>query len=289
MREKVKRILIVESNPQFAQILQSRLTETNISAFDIAHCDRLVSALQLINEQNFDLILLDLDLPDSQRLITLARVHSKAPDTPIVVLGEQGDLTLAISSIHMGAQDYLTKEQANTSSLARIVLCAIERHRRQISLDQSLFDELTGLYNRRGFLAFAEQHLKLAAQRKRGLLLLLVDFENLRQIDEAFGHYEGNKALVEAANIIKDTFRGSDIAARISGNEFAILAIDARKDSAEIISSRLMKNLNSYNSRAETKLKLIMSVGVAHFDPEMPCSVDELVDVARRKKMMSAL
>lgn len=282
MKEKARKVLIVEGNPRFAQVLHSRMVEVGDIAFDIAHADRLVSAIQLIGEQRFDLILLDLDLPDSQRLITLARIHSQAPDIPIVVLGEQGDVTLAVTAVHMGAQDYLTKEQANTSQLARTVLCAIERHKRQVSLDHSLFDGLTGLYNRRGFFIFAEQHLKLASQRKKGLLLLIADFENIRQIDEAFGHHEGNKALTEAANIIRGTFRGSDIAARISGSEFAILALDAHKESAEIISARLMKGIQTYNQKVESKLKLNARIGIAHFDPEMPCSVDELIDRARR-------
>ena len=84
----------------------------------------------------------------------------------------------------------------------------------------SLHDELTGLYNRRGFITLAEQQLKIADRMKTSILLLFGDLDGMKFINDTFGHQEGNQALIDTTNILKDTFRGSDILARVGGDEF---------------------------------------------------------------------
>ena len=84
----------------------------------------------------------------------------------------------------------------------------------------TLVDEITGLYTRRGFLALVEQKFKIAGRLNRGVLLLLGDLDGLRGINDTLGYEEGDRALIEAANILKETFRESDIIARIGGDEF---------------------------------------------------------------------
>jgi len=143
--------------------------------------------------------------------------------------------------------------------------------------NQALVDELTGLYNRRGFMFLAQQQLKLANRNKTGMLLLFADFNNLKWINDTLGHYKGDLALIETANILKETFREPDIIARIGGDEFGVLAIEGRRDSAEMLISRLQENLDTHNARGKCSYELSLSMGIARYDPECPCSIDELL------------
>ena len=144
----------------------------------------------------------------------------------------------------------------------------------------SLVDELTGLYNRRGFLFLAQQQVKIADRTKRGMLLLFADLDDLKRVNDTLGHHEGDRALIETANILKETFRGADIIARIGGDEFAVVTVEARKDSTGILTTRLQDNLDARNAASSLGYKLSMSVGTARYDAENPCSIIELLDRA---------
>ncbi len=145
-----------------------------------------------------------------------------------------------------------------------------------------LVDELTGLYNRRGFLTLGQQQLRMANRMKRRMLLLFADFDHLKQINDTFGHPEGDRALIEVAHVFQETFRESDIIARIAGDEFVILALETIDDSAEILATRLQKNVAARNARGDLRFELSLSVGVACYDPEAPCPIDDLVAQADR-------
>ncbi len=103
----------------------------------------------------------------------------------------------------------------------------------------AISDPLTGLYNRRGFIALAEQQLKLADRTRRGALLFFADLDGMKWINDTLGHEEGDRALVDIASILKETFRLSDIIARIGGDEFAVLVIDTTAVTPEILTARL--------------------------------------------------
>jgi diguanylate cyclase (GGDEF)-like protein/PAS domain S-box-containing protein len=141
----------------------------------------------------------------------------------------------------------------------------------------SITDQLTGLYNRRGFLSLVEQQLKLSDRNKSGMLLFFADLDLLKQINDTLGHEEGDKALIEAANTLRETFRTSDIIARLGGDEFAVLAIDTDKSNSEIFSDRLQQLVDNWNKKENRNYRLSISIGCAYYDPENPCSIDELI------------
>jgi diguanylate cyclase (GGDEF)-like protein len=161
--------------------------------------------------------------------------------------------------------------------------------------NQALVDELTGLYNRRGFMLLTQQQLKWANRTKTGMLLLFADLDNLKWINDTFGHPEGDVALIEIANILKKTFREPDIIARIGGDEFGILAIEGRKDSGEVLVKRLQKRLDINNAKRKCRYKLSLSTGIEHYNPECPRSINELLTVAdhlmyeQKRKMVTTL
>ena len=141
----------------------------------------------------------------------------------------------------------------------------------------SLIDELTGLYNRRGFFFLAEQQLKISNRTKKGILLLFTDLDDVKSINDTLGHNEGDKALIDTANILKNTFRKSDIIARIGGDEFAILALETSETVTELLSTRLQDNLKSYTAEEARLYKLSLSTGFARYDYEYPIPLEELL------------
>jgi diguanylate cyclase (GGDEF)-like protein/PAS domain S-box-containing protein len=144
----------------------------------------------------------------------------------------------------------------------------------------SLVDELTGLYNRRGFLALAQQQLKLARRGHREVVLLFVDMDDFKEINDTFGHNEGDVALTRAAQVLRKTFRDSDILARLGGDEFVVLATDTAAATSDIIVSRMRRELQERNEEDGYPYRLSFSVGAARFDPDAPPSIEELLATA---------
>jgi diguanylate cyclase len=147
-------------------------------------------------------------------------------------------------------------------------------------LTMSVIDELTGLYNRRGFFTLAGQQLKTAERTRKDLLLFFTDLDNMKQINDTLGHQEGDKALVEIATVLKKTFRESDIIGRIGGDEFAVLALDVIDKTGGALMKRLHNKLGDYNRLGDRNYVLSLSTGIAHYDPENPCSLDGLMSLA---------
>jgi two-component system cell cycle response regulator len=118
----------------------------------------------------------------------------------------------------------------------------------------------------------------------RGMLLLFADLDELKQINDTFGHREGDLALIETADILKETFRKPDIIARIGGDEFEVLATETSSVSANILTNRLKEQLNAHNIKEKRPYKLSLSVGIVNYNPGQPCSIDELL--AQADKLM---
>jgi diguanylate cyclase (GGDEF)-like protein len=148
----------------------------------------------------------------------------------------------------------------------------------------SLSDELTGLYNRRGFFILAEQQIKIATRTRRGMLLVSADLDGLKKINDGFGHHEGDRAIVDAAQLLRQSFRESDIISRIGGDEFVILITEKPDINAEVLFNRLRKNLEVHNRRVQRPYSFSISMGVATFDPENPVDLNTLL-IAADKSM----
>ncbi len=148
----------------------------------------------------------------------------------------------------------------------------------------SLVDDLTGLYNRRGFLALAEHQLKLAARAGKGLLLLFIDLDNLKEVNDEHGHSVGDQALIATTQILKKTFRESDIIARIGGDEFVVLTLEISGASALVFCRRLQKSVDMFNQRRRLPFNLALSVGWDHYHPTRPRNISTML--ARADLMM---
>ncbi|MFH2044559.1 MAG: PAS domain S-box protein [Pseudomonadota bacterium] len=144
----------------------------------------------------------------------------------------------------------------------------------------SMRDQLTELYNRRGFITLAEQQLKSVKRTKKQMTLLFLDADDLKTINDTHGHEEGDKALYNTADILRQTFRESDIIARIGGDEFAVLVVDSTDMNSKIITQRLWQNINNFNTSKVRKYKLSLSWGSAIYDPDSTLTLDKLMSIA---------
>jgi diguanylate cyclase (GGDEF)-like protein/PAS domain S-box-containing protein len=153
-----------------------------------------------------------------------------------------------------------------------------ERKRLEEKLQtMSIMDDLTGLYNRRGFFTLAQQQMKVIERTKKDMLLFFADLDKMKQINDTLGHQEGDKALVEIATILKGVFRESDIIGRVGGDEFVILVIDTTDETREVLMKRLHNYLDDYNRPEGKSYTLSLSIGIAPYDSQKPFSLDELM------------
>lgn len=148
---------------------------------------------------------------------------------------------------------------------------------KKILREMTLRDELTGLYNRRGFYTHAEHIIKVSKRNKDNMILFFIDVDNLKSINDTYSHQSGDDALIDTTNIIKKTFRESDIIARFGGDEFVILARLVKKSLGEKLSARFKRNLNSHNKKNIRPYKLSLSVGVAQCGSKPNISIDDLL------------
>lgn len=278
--EKVIRILMVEDDPGDVDLLWELLSEESSPSFEIECVNTLEKGMDLLARGNIDVVLLDLFLPDGKGVETLAKAQAHTQKIPIVIMTGLDDEMLALEAVRKGAQDYLVKGQTNSKMLSRVIRHAIARHKMQTALQGlSLLDDLTGIYNRRGFMNLADQHLKLAMRTKKELVLIIADLDGLKRINDAFGHQEGDLALIKAGQLLRSTFRESDIVARIGGDEFAVLAIDVMDGDDEII-RRLQDHIKDFNLRRNRRCPLFFSFGAARFDPRRPYSLEDIMSKA---------
>lgn len=159
----------------------------------------------------------------------------------------------------------------------------------------SLTDELTGLYNQRGFHALAEQQLLMARRAGQSISLLYADMDGLKQINDTYGHQAGSQALQQLAEILRKSFRGADTIARIGGDEFALLVVDTTPNSIELPLARLRQLLLDYNLCELHDYQLSLSIGavcVSSVDEstvaELLVKADQAMYESKKRKRQSA-
>ena len=220
-----------------------------------------------------------------QRLLP-RRDNERIDDVFQALLSEaNGELASLLRDVRTESHGTLpgdTRGQPVSELLMRAVRCAAKQYMLQAELGNlALTDELTSLYNRRGFMALAERQLKIGRRSGRGMLLFVMDVDRLKQINDSFGHFEGDRALKRTAEVLEETFRDSDVLARLGGDEFAVLAVEASGRSEARIKTRLLECLKSISAKP-SRYEISLSIGLARFDPCSRMSIGELMAKADR-------
>ena len=273
-------LLVVEGEPLHLNALQEHLQKVD-GATELCGAGELAGALERLSSGGVDAVILDPDLPDSQGIVSFERMYAFAPDVPVIVLTNAGEDDLAVRAVQGGAQDCMRKDEAAPSVLLRSVRDAIERHRLLAALRSlSLIDGLTELYNRRGFNDLGEQNLKLADRSARSASLIYLDIDRFKTINDTLGHHVGDRALLVVADTLRDTFRRSGLIARMSGDEFAVLAFDTSQQNAETLVERLRTELTRVNATTRERFQLTVSIGLARYNGEDVVTIDELLKQA---------
>jgi diguanylate cyclase (GGDEF)-like protein len=292
------RILLVEDNAGDARLVREMLDEGG-EEYSLIHVQTLGDALDHLtaHPDETDVVLLDLSLPDETGLDTLRRTLEVSHTAGVVVMTGLGDDEVGVAAAQAGAQDYLVKGQVDYRALRRALKLALARHKRAGQLEtQSVTDELTGLNNRRGFLVNGEQQLALARRNQQPFAVIFVDLDGFKRINDEFGHAEGDRALIETANVLKRSMRDSDVKARIGGDEFVGIALNASEQSIAPIRSRLENALKAINRERQLPYALTFSVGIFHCPAEDDSTIEQLLARAdalmyedKRRKQSAAM
>ena len=274
----ITKVLLLEDNPGDKRLVQEAFREIAALQSEIVHCETLKQALESLAVGRPDVALIDLGLPDAQGLEAVGRIRAAAPDVPIVVLTVLNDESLGMQALKEGAQDYLIKTHIDWRTIWRALCYAIERHRVQVELvNLSFMDDLTGLYNRRGFLTLTQHQIKLAYRTGKSFLIAFIDLDGMKRINDTFGHQEGNHALAETANILRDSFRQCDILARIGGDEFAVFVADATQENAVTVKRRVQQKLDQCNTDPSRRYKLSFSLGIVSANASQESNLEEIL------------
>jgi len=245
-------LLLVEDDPEDEEFLRQVVGEIiespewpNWHTCELVPAATLAEGLEFLREGLFDAILLNLSLPDGENLLaTFSTVQSWAAGRPILILADWEDEDLAHTLLRNGAQDVLVKSQIESDVLARALRYAIERQRRVHALEAfSFFDELTGLYNRRGFAALSEHNLRIARRAGEPVLIAAM---------ELAGQGVDDLVLIRAAELLRSACGEAPVVGRIGEHVFGICSMNMTEGGAECFSQRFEHDLESVRIRVGT-------------------------------------
>jgi len=294
--QPVLKVLLVEDDQEFADILKIRLSKETNPRLEITCLPTLQQSLEALAEKAWDLILLDLMLPDSSGIETFTSLHTQARHTPIVIMSGLDSDSLAIDAVRKGAEDYLVKGELNSRFLLRILHHAVDRHRikeklasvtgrlRETNLrleKMALLDPLTELYNRRGLQQALKRETQILSREGGPLMVLLFDIDDFKKINDSLGHPVGDILLKETAKKIQDSVRASDHVARIGGDEFILLLPRTHLQEGLRLAERLRFAVSSTTITVSEKetLRITASFGLAPV-PGDATSVDDLLAIS---------
>jgi diguanylate cyclase (GGDEF)-like protein len=272
-----KTIIVVDDDEILLPMLQEFFV---YEGYRCETCTNAQAALELVNKIPVHIMVADIAMPDMNGFELTEEAKKLRPDMATILMTGFIDEFSYDRAMEAGASDFIKKPFTMKELISRVRHVELQEKVRMLSIT----DELTGLFNRRGFFTFAEQFLKLGKRQKKGIFILYADLDNLKVINDTLGHQEGDLALVDIATIFKETCRETDIIARIGGDEFVAILTGATGNDIGKIVDRLQGKLDNHNATKNRKYRLSISLGISSYDPENPCSVDELI--AKADKMM---
>ena len=285
------RILIAEDETVSRRVLKMTLESWGHEVIEAR--DGAVALQILQNDSPPKLAILDLSMPemDGIKVCKQVRQNSSATPTYIILLTANTRKELIVTGLEAGADDYVTKP-FDTDELHARVKVGMRMVELQMSLAQrvaelelaqeslrnlSLTDDLTGLYNRRGFFALAKQQLSSARREGRHASLVYIDMDGLKRLNDTHGHEIGSRVIQEVGDILRETFRSSDLIARIGGDEFVVFETSNDQIDEGTDVQRLQDNVTRHNAQQARDYEISLSIGVASMDSDSSMTLEELL------------
>jgi len=272
IRKGIRTVLLVEDNRGDARLLREMFNESGHGWIDLHHVETLAAAEKCLGSRAFDMIVLDLGLPDAQGLEAVRRVHVAAPDLPLVVLTGIDDEHLAAKSLQLGAQDYIIKGEFEPRGLLRAMRYAVERKSlqeaaRDLALEiahSAAHDSLTGLPNRVLLNDRIDMAIAFAARHDRKAAVLFLDLDGFKHVNDSLGHPTGDKLLQSIAARLLNCVRISDTVSRQGGDEFVVLLSEVEHaEDAAVIARRMLESVKEAHAIDGHDLHVTTSIGLS--------------------------
>lgn len=245
---------------------------------DLAGCtvetaEDMLGALAHLSDGGIDVVYVALELPDASGADVIRSLRERAPDVPVIAVATEGADPL--DALDAGASDVLPAE-AGADLVVRSLRYATSLRRFETELHRHrTVDELTGLYNARGFEQLANHHLRLADRSKQPVVIVFV------RLDDPSG-LPDDRSVVVAADVVRAAVRGSDVVARIGADAFCVLLAGAAPGTEPIALARIVEAVAAHNVVARDERLPSLSVGAATYDPEDPVDLQGLIAQADR-------
>jgi diguanylate cyclase (GGDEF)-like protein len=261
------KLLLVEDNPADADFLAASLRRQRAGDIELVNVQTLAEAAAQLSLDKFDVVLLDLHLPDGSGLQCLDAIQAVDNEIPIVVLSGQDDEEFAVSILNKGAQDYLVKWEGQGRTILRSIRYAIQRKKSDIRLNYlAQYDPLTGIPNRQFFNDQLTRATARARRDGRKVTLLFLDLDEFKVVNDTLGYDIGDRLLKEVADRIRRTVRTGDVVARLGGDEFAVLleGLSGPRE-VEAVATGLLEVVSRPYQIAERQLMITTSIGITMY------------------------
>lgn len=276
------KVLLVEDSPPDARLVELMLDGSKGERAELTTVGTFAAAQESLQSGAFDVVLLDLSLPDGYGIDLVNQVRLLT-EAPIIVFSGSGDEDLAAMAVREGAQDYLVKGHVDDFLLTRSIRYAIERSEERKRMSTlAFYDQLTGLQNRQSFMLSFEQILERARRDQQPIAVLFIDLDGFKVVNDTLGHEGGDHVLIVVAQILRDCVRGSDIVGRLGGDEFVIVlsSISKPTDTA-IVAEKIRVAIDRPINVRGTHTHVSSSIGIAYY-PEDGDDADTLINNADR-------
>ena len=243
---------------------------------DLERAADLTAGLERLGEGGIDIVLVPFDGDPGP----IVAVRERAPDVPVIAVSDDENGQAALDA---GAHDYVAPD-ADANLLRRSIRYARALHRLEGEVRRrQVVDELTGLFNARGFEQLSLHHLRMADRTKKPVVLVFVRLDNLREVGRTHGSVEEARMLAEIAGVLHQAVRGSDVLARVGEEIFCVLLTGEATGAEALVLSRLVEAVAAHTAQGDRPYPLSLSVGAATYDPATPVSLQELMAEADRR------